>query len=92
MITLSDPDISQLEIESVSEVLRSPRISHGSKVEEFETAFAAFLGRKHAIAVHSGILGNLPTVIPTIHQMDIKLLTTPEGRITCYIRWLATSQ
>ncbi|XXG31871.1 MAG: DegT/DnrJ/EryC1/StrS family aminotransferase [Ferrovum myxofaciens] len=57
MITLSDPDISQLEIESVSEVLRSPRISHGSKVEEFETAFAAFLGRKHAIAVHSGILG-----------------------------------
>ena len=57
MIILSDPDISQLEIESVSEVLKSPRISHGSKVEEFEAAFAAFLGRKYAIAVHSGILG-----------------------------------
>ena len=59
MIILSDPDISQLEIESVSEVLKSPRISHGSKVEEFEAAFAAFLGRKYAIAVHSGILGLL---------------------------------
>ncbi|WP_297480267.1 DegT/DnrJ/EryC1/StrS family aminotransferase [Ferrovum sp.] len=57
MITLSDPDISQLEIESVSEVLKSTRTSHGDKVEEFETAFAAFVDRKHAIAVHSGILG-----------------------------------
>ncbi len=57
MILLSDPDISTLEIESVSEVLKSPRISHGSKVDAFETAFAAYVGRKHAVAVHSGILG-----------------------------------
>lgn len=58
-IPLSDPDITAAEIEAVSDVLKSPRISSGPKVEEFEEAFARYIGRRHAIAVGSGTLGML---------------------------------
>jgi len=58
-IPLSDPDISSAEIEAVNAVLRSPRLSSGSVVEAFETAFAAYLGRKYALAVPSGTIGLL---------------------------------
>jgi len=58
-IPLSDPDISTTEIEAVNAVLRSPRLSGGSVVESFEAAFAAYLGRKYALAVPSGTIGLL---------------------------------
>ena len=58
-IPLSDPDITAAEIEAVSEVLKSPRISSGPKVEEFEEAFARYSGRRHAVAVSSGTMGML---------------------------------
>jgi len=58
-IPLSDPDITTAELEAVDVVLRSPRLSHGRVVEAFEAAFAAYLGRRYAIAVPSGTLGLL---------------------------------
>jgi dTDP-4-amino-4,6-dideoxygalactose transaminase len=58
-IPLSDPDITMAEIEAVEAVLRSPHLSNGPMVEAFEAAFAAYLGRKYAIAVPSGTLGLL---------------------------------
>lgn len=58
-ILLSDPDISASELEAVSAVLQSPRLSSGPVVAEFEAAFAEYTGRKHAIAVSSGTLGML---------------------------------
>lgn len=58
-IPLSDPDITVAEIEAVDSTLRSPRLSSGARVEAFEAAFAAYLGRKYAIAVPSGTLGLL---------------------------------
>ncbi|WP_395666754.1 DegT/DnrJ/EryC1/StrS family aminotransferase [Methylocella sp.] len=59
---LSDPDMSEIEASAVREVLVSPRMSAGPVVEEFEKAFAAYLGRKHAIAVSSGTIGLLLTL------------------------------
>jgi perosamine synthetase len=56
-IPLSDPDITAAEIEAVEATLRSPRLSNGAVVEQFEAAFAAYLGRKYAVAVPSGTLG-----------------------------------
>jgi dTDP-4-amino-4,6-dideoxygalactose transaminase len=56
-ILLSDPDISAAELEAVSEALQSPRLSTGPLVAAFESAFAAYLGRKHAVAVASGTIG-----------------------------------
>ena len=39
-------------------VLRSPFLVAGPVVEEFEKAFAAYLGRRYAIAVPSGTSGS----------------------------------
>lgn len=58
-IPLSDPDISHAELDAVSTVLQSPRLSNGPVVEAFESAFAAYLGRKYAVAVSSGSMGLL---------------------------------
>jgi len=58
-IPLSDPDITLAEIGAVDSTMRSPRLSSGATVEAFEAAFAAYVGRKYAIAVPSGTLGLL---------------------------------
>lgn len=56
-ISLSGPDISEAEIRAVVEVMRSPRLSLGPKVPEFEKAFCDRLGVKHAVACNSGTSG-----------------------------------
>jgi len=53
-INLSAPDISQADIDAVVAVLQTPNLSLGPKLPEFEDKFAAFVGRKHAVAVNSG--------------------------------------
>ena len=53
-ISLSGPDISELEIQAVNAVLRTPNLSLGPKVAEFERTFTERLGVKHAIATSSG--------------------------------------
>jgi len=53
-IPLSKPDITDLEIKAVIDVLKSPCLSLGPKVEEFEKLMADYIGRKYAIAVNSG--------------------------------------
>jgi len=58
-IALSDPDITLAEIEAVDQIMRSSRLSNGPVVEEFEKAFAAYVGRRYAIAVPSGTIGLL---------------------------------
>jgi dTDP-4-amino-4,6-dideoxygalactose transaminase len=56
-IPLSDPDITLAEIAAVDAVLRSPRLSSGAVAEEFEAAFASYVGRGYAVAVPSGTIG-----------------------------------
>ena len=58
-LRLSDPDITQAELEAVSEVLQSPQLSGGPRAQAFEEAFAKYIGRKHAVAMASGTLGLL---------------------------------
>ncbi|VVM04903.1 partial perosamine synthetase, partial [Methylacidimicrobium cyclopophantes] len=56
-IPLSDPDLTEEELDAVESVLRSPEVSGGTLVERWEKEFAAWVGRKHAIAVASGTIG-----------------------------------
>lgn len=56
-IPLSAPDVTAAEIEAVSAVLRTPYLSLGPKLEEFEQAAARYIGTSHAIAVNSGTSG-----------------------------------
>jgi perosamine synthetase len=58
-IPLSDPDMTVQELQAVDGVLRSARLSNGPVVEQFEQEFAAYLGRRYAIAVPSGTVGLL---------------------------------
>jgi len=46
--------ISESDIEAVVEALRSDWLTTGPKVGEFEEAFAAWIGVKHAISFSSG--------------------------------------
>ena len=56
-IPLSAPEITEADITAVTEVLRTTRLSRGPKTEEFESALAAYVGARHAIAVSSGTAG-----------------------------------
>jgi perosamine synthetase len=56
-VHLSRPDITDVEIQAVNEVIRSPILALGPKVEEFENQIAGYVGRKYAIAVNSGTSG-----------------------------------
>lgn len=56
-VPLSRPDITEAEVQAVCDVLRSPFLSLGPKLREFEQAFEQYIGCKHAIAVNSGTSG-----------------------------------
>ena len=53
-ISLSSPDIDQGDIDAVVAVLRTPTLSLGPKLPEFERNLAAYVGVRHAVAVNSG--------------------------------------
>lgn len=56
-IPLSAPDITQAEIDAVTAVLRTNRLSLGPELEAFESAMAASHGVSAAVAVSSGTAG-----------------------------------
>jgi perosamine synthetase len=53
-IPLSAPDITEAEIRAVTDVLRTPNLSLGPKVREFERAISNYVGTSDAIAISSG--------------------------------------
>jgi dTDP-4-amino-4,6-dideoxygalactose transaminase len=58
-IALTDPDITQAELDAAAATLSSQRLSQGPRAEAFEDAFARYVGRQHAVAVSSGTAGLL---------------------------------
>jgi len=76
-IPLSRPDITEKEINAVIEVLKTPYLSLGPKLKEFEDKFAKYIGTKHAIAVSSGTAGlHLALLSLNIGENDA-VITTP---------------
>ncbi len=76
-IPLSAPDITEKEINAVTEVLRSPRLSLGPKLEEFERDFAAYIGTKYAVAINSGTSGLHLCVKALGLKAGDEVITTP---------------
>jgi perosamine synthetase len=76
-IPLSSPDITQREIDAVIDVLHTPTLSIGPKVEEFERHCARVAGRRHAIAVSSGTAGLHCAMIAAGIGPGDEVLTTP---------------
>ncbi|MFG0330503.1 MAG: DegT/DnrJ/EryC1/StrS family aminotransferase [Phycisphaerales bacterium] len=76
-IPLSRPDITELEVEYVTQTLRSGRLSIGPMQEGFEARVAELTGREHAVAVSSGTAGlHLALLALGIGPGD-EVITTP---------------
>lgn len=71
------PDIAAEDIEAVMAVLRTPQLSLGPKLREFEQQFARYVGTKEAVAVSNGTCA----LHLALHALDIRdgdeVITTP---------------
>ena len=76
-IRMSSPDLIEADRQAVLDVINSPNLSMGPKIEAFERAFCELTGAKHAIGVNSGTAGlHLCVRAAGISQGDI-VITTP---------------
>ena len=76
-IPLSSPDIGDLEIDLVNQVLRTRWLSMGPMIQRFEAAMADFIGTRHAAAVSSGTAGlHLAAIAAELGPGD-EVITTP---------------
>lgn len=53
-IPLARPEVTEADREAVMQVLRTPHLSMGPKLKEFEQAICDYTGSKYAVAVNSG--------------------------------------
>lgn len=76
-IPLSNPDITETEIKSILDVLKTPSLSLGPKLPEFENLVAKYVGTKYAVAVNSGTSA-LHLIIRSLGISDgDEVITTP---------------
>ena len=76
-VPMSLPDLTDAERQAVMEVLNTPNLSMGPKVDAFEESIASYVGAKHAIAVNSGTAGlHLCVRAAGIGERDL-VITTP---------------
>lgn len=76
-IPMSSPDLNAADRQAVQEVLNTPNLSMGPKINAFEAAFCSLTGAQHAIGVNSGTAGlHLCVRAAGIGQNDL-VLTTP---------------
>ena len=69
-IPLARPEITEADIQAVTEVLRSSRLSQGAAMPAFEEALARYIGVDHAVTVNSGT---------TALQLALRALEIGEG-------------
>ncbi len=76
-IPLSQPDITQKEIAAVVEVMHTPTLSIGPRLDQFETACAQVAGRRHGVGVSSGTAGLHCVMIAAGVGEGAEVITTP---------------
>jgi perosamine synthetase len=76
-IPLARPDITQHEIDAVVDVLHTPTLSIGPKIEQFESACARIAGRRHGIGVSSGTAGLHLAMLAAGVSAGQEVITTP---------------
>ena len=76
-IRMSSPDLTDADRQAVLDVVNTPNLSMGPKIDAFEGAFCAVTGAKHTIGVSSGTTGlHLCIRAADINPGDI-VITTP---------------
>lgn len=70
-------NITQSDIDAVTDVLRSDYLTQGPRISEFENSFAEYIGSKYAVAVSNGTAAlHLCTLALGVDEGD-KVITTP---------------
>jgi hypothetical protein len=70
-------NITEEDIQTVIETLKSDYLTQGPKIAEFETAFAKYVGSKYAVAVSNGTAAlHLCAMALNVKEGD-KVITTP---------------
>ena len=70
-------NITQADIDAVSEVLKADYLTQGPKIKEFEEAFASYVYAKYAVAVSNGTAAlHLCTLALNVREGQ-KVITTP---------------
>src|SRR5687768_4319829 len=76
-VPMSSPDITQLEIDAVTNVLQTRHLSIGPQIRAFEQATAEYVGVDHAIGVNSGTSGlHLAVIAAEVEPGDL-VITSP---------------
>ena len=76
-IPLFKPYIGHEEMNAVSRVLKSKKLTRGQEVEGFEKEFASYVGKKYAVAVNSGTSGLHVSVRALGWKQGDEIITTP---------------
>jgi perosamine synthetase len=69
--------VDESDIQAVVEVLRSDWLTTGPKVDEFEVAFAAYVGASHAVSFSSGTAALHAAAFTAGLKPDDEAITTP---------------
>jgi len=69
--------ITEADIEAVVEVLKSDYLTQGPVIEQFEQAFASYVGAKYAVAVSNGTAALHLCAMAMNLQPGQKVITTP---------------
>jgi perosamine synthetase len=76
-ISMSSPDLTAADIDTVLSVLHTPYLSIGPQIRTFEQAVASYVGTTYAIAVSSGTAGlHLAVIAAGVSEGDL-VITTP---------------
>ncbi len=77
MIPITAPQIDEDSLKAILNVFRSGFLAQGKKVEEFEEAFASYIGTRYAIATNSGTAAlHVAFLAAGIGEGD-EIITTP---------------
>jgi dTDP-4-amino-4,6-dideoxygalactose transaminase len=77
LVPMSLPDLTDVEREAVLEVLHTPNLSMGPRIDAFEKHIAEYVGVREAIGVNSGTAGlHLCVRAADVQPRDL-VLTTP---------------
>ncbi|HUH43229.1 MAG TPA: UDP-4-amino-4,6-dideoxy-N-acetyl-beta-L-altrosamine transaminase [Sulfurimonas sp.] len=77
MLPYSTQHIQSDDIDAVVEVLKSPYLTQGAKVEEFEKALCSYTGSKHAVTFNSATSALLAAYSVCDIKKDDEIITTP---------------
>ena len=77
LIPYGKQEITEADIQAVVETLRSDFLTQGPKIQEFENAFAEYVGAKYAVAVSNGTAALHLCVLSLNLKPGEKVITTP---------------